>query len=491
MTLLTVHQLNLEEEGGGGALAVDLVAYYPCDEASGDLIDAHDDNDMTDLNTVGATTGKVAGCRDVENGNSEGFSIADNADLSFGDIDFTIAAWLQLEEKLSGNITWCGKANGALYLYYHQGNDRLAAQVFSTSGFGGQGDVAANNLGAPSTGTWYFVVFWHDATANTINIQVNNGTANSVSHTTGVYEGDAAFYIGRNEFGSYWDGLIDEVGIWKRVLTADERTDLYNGGSGRDYDYIAGGGLTNYDLDVDSGSYAITGTAATLKYGHLVSASSGTYAMTGTAATLLHAHTLTASAGSYTVSGTAATLSKAVPLSASAGSYTVTGTAATLLNTHIISAASGSYTETGTAATLTAGKLLTAAAGSYVISGTAATLNYSGSLNNYELDVDAGSHTVTGTASTLLWKRILTATPPSFDVTGTSAGLTATTISRTPLTPVSPVGRTDRTPQYTTDRDGRTAYTPASTTRTAQYTTTRTNRKAYTPAQITRTRNLT
>ncbi len=228
------------------ALTDSLVAYYSCDEASGNLIDAHDDNDMTDLNAVGAATGKVNGCRDIENGSSQGFSLADNADLSFGNIDFTIAAWLTLESEIGGNITWCGKANGALYLYYHQGNDRLAAQVFSASGFSGQGDVAANNLGAVSVATWYYVVFWHDATANTINLQVNDGTADSTSHTTGVYEGDGAFYIGRNEFGSYWDGLIDEVGIWKRVLTAGERTELYNSGNGRDYAYISGGAAVNY-----------------------------------------------------------------------------------------------------------------------------------------------------------------------------------------------------------------------------------------------------
>jgi hypothetical protein len=223
------------------ALTDSLVAYYSLDEASGNAIDAHDDNDLTDSNSVGATTGKVNGCRDFEAGSSQGFSIADNADLSFGDIDFTIACWLTLESENPGNVTWCGKANGALYLYYHFGNDRLAAQVFSAGGFSGQGDVAANNLGAVATATWYYVVFWHDATANTINLQVNNGTADSVSHTTGVFEGDAAFYIGRNEFGSYWDGLIDELGVWKRVLTADERTELYNAGNGRDYAYIAGG----------------------------------------------------------------------------------------------------------------------------------------------------------------------------------------------------------------------------------------------------------
>ena len=43
--------------------------------------------------------------------------------------------------------------------------------------------------GAVNTAQWYFVVCWHDATADTINISVDNGTASSVAHTTGIHQG--------------------------------------------------------------------------------------------------------------------------------------------------------------------------------------------------------------------------------------------------------------------------------------------------------------
>ena len=36
-------------------------------------------------------------------------------------------------------------------------------------------------------------------------------------------------------YEQYFDGLIDEVGLWRRVLTAQERTDLWNGGAGLTY----------------------------------------------------------------------------------------------------------------------------------------------------------------------------------------------------------------------------------------------------------------
>ena len=36
------------------------------------------------------------------------------------------------------------------------------------------------------------------------------------------------------------DGLIDEVGFWKRTLTSGERTQLYNSGNGLAYPFSSG-----------------------------------------------------------------------------------------------------------------------------------------------------------------------------------------------------------------------------------------------------------
>ena len=38
------------------------------------------------------------------------------------------------------------------------------------------------------------------------------------------------------------DGWIDSLSLWGRPLTAAERTELYNGGIGLDYDFTGGGG---------------------------------------------------------------------------------------------------------------------------------------------------------------------------------------------------------------------------------------------------------
>jgi hypothetical protein len=105
-------------------------------------------------------------------------------------------------------------------------------------------NVTSDNAGDNTTATWYFVVAWHDATANTINIQVNNGTANSTSYTHGAFDSAYDLHMG-NIAGFYHDGDLDEFGFWKKALTTDEKTWLYNAGAGRSYADIvseAGGG---------------------------------------------------------------------------------------------------------------------------------------------------------------------------------------------------------------------------------------------------------
>jgi hypothetical protein len=97
---------------------------------------------------------------------------------------------------------------------------------------------SVGSAGGIVTGTWYNVIAWHDAVNNQLGISVNN-VATTVAHSGGVRAGNAEVRIGSGETGGNeeWDGLIDEVGVWKRVLTAAERTQLYNGGAGITYPF--------------------------------------------------------------------------------------------------------------------------------------------------------------------------------------------------------------------------------------------------------------
>ena len=217
-----------------GTLTDGLIAYWKFDESGGTRDDQKGPNDLADHNTVTQAAGKVGNAGKFTSANSEYLSIADNADLSAGDIDFTIAAWVYFD-SVSGERDLVSKYDDAVTANreYHL---TAAAPYLVFGVYGGSTYHEAKKNVSLSTGVWYFVVGWHDSVANTVNTQVNNGTPASVSHTAGVNNTTESFLIGaKADLANPHDGRIDEVGFWKRVLTTQERADLYNNGTGTTY----------------------------------------------------------------------------------------------------------------------------------------------------------------------------------------------------------------------------------------------------------------
>lgn len=215
-----------------------LVSYWKLNETSGTRVDSvtASGNDLTDNATVTSNPGKVGTAAQFTAANSEYLSHTDNASLSTGDIDFTFALWVYLDSKTTDRVLiskWDAGTQREYLLRYLQTTDRFQWLV-SPDGVANT-PVSADNFGIPSTVTWYFVVAYHDSVANTIGISVNNGTFNTAAHTTGVQNGTASFVIGQVNAAFYMDGRIDEVGFWKRKLTAQEITTLWNGGAGITY----------------------------------------------------------------------------------------------------------------------------------------------------------------------------------------------------------------------------------------------------------------
>jgi hypothetical protein len=227
------------------------------EESSGIRNDAHGANHLSEppFKTVGSGSGKI--------GNAASFVITDvdhkhyleivsNADVQVGNHDFAFCAWVKLGNKAStsGAATILAKGSDSVAEYFLRwvtAWDLFDFQVTDTGGYGDITGVYATSLASTSEGVWYFVVGWHDAAGDTINIQVNNGAVDSSAHTGGGYTGAGKFLIGGgypvpDSASQLWDGQIDQVGFWKRALTTDERTQLYNGSAGLAYAALSGGG---------------------------------------------------------------------------------------------------------------------------------------------------------------------------------------------------------------------------------------------------------
>ncbi|MGH2710167.1 MAG: LamG-like jellyroll fold domain-containing protein [Actinomycetota bacterium] len=182
--------------------------------------------------------------------NSEYLSIPDNPSLSMGDIDFTIVIGGVRAGSLPGLMglvsKWQAAPQKEWAVFVHPTLNRLAFYVSPD----GTAEVArtATSFGSLSIGQYYFCVAEHNAAANTTSIQVNNGTVDSGAHSTGVLDGTSPVQLGRHVTSSYLDGRLDSVGIWKRTLTAAEKTWLHNNGTARHSDDLGRAGTDGADL---------------------------------------------------------------------------------------------------------------------------------------------------------------------------------------------------------------------------------------------------
>lgn len=229
------------------SLLTNLISYWKLDEANGDALDAHNVGpyNLTDsVSPVAAGTGILNGCR-VWNAANQRFTHADNADLSTGDIDFSVQAWVKFADLSTTRTVMCkgdGLADDTATEYALYGNS--SNEIHFRVGKNGAtfGDVAWS--ATVSTGTWYHVVGWHDSVNNQVGIAVNAGTAVTGAWANGVNDTANALVIGDDSnvlSNRIMSGSIDEVGFWKRVLTSGERTSLYNGGAALAYSSFGGG----------------------------------------------------------------------------------------------------------------------------------------------------------------------------------------------------------------------------------------------------------
>lgn len=191
--------------------------------------------------------------------NSEYLSIADNASLSTGDVDFWIAGWVRFDSVPSGGAykpvvaKWSATASDAEYAIYIK-DDSGTVKFAGEAGNGTTAtEVVASTFGAVSTGTWYFVVLYHDAVNNLLKISVNGGAYDSIAHAGGVLDGTNIFKLGADQSG-FHDGRLDSWGFGKSpvggiaALASTISSALYNSGAGLVYDDLTGAQKTAWGL---------------------------------------------------------------------------------------------------------------------------------------------------------------------------------------------------------------------------------------------------
>ncbi len=190
------------------------------------------DATLTDITGWGSTSfrGEAGTCLDFESANTDYLTIGDDSDFSFnGDVPFSIEAWVNPESLANfmgiiskfvtaGNLReWIvlTEASGSVSLIlYHNDNSAWIWRESTT---------------VMSINTWYHLVITYDGseTISGITIYINGIAESSYNDSTsGVYTGmtntTSDVQIGRYDTGQYFDGLIDEVRVHRRELSANE-----------------------------------------------------------------------------------------------------------------------------------------------------------------------------------------------------------------------------------------------------------------------------
>ena len=231
-----------------------LVAWYNFDETTGtNVIDVKDyDNNGTNTNVTINQIGKVNKAYSFNGSNSTVYS-NNESDFDFltaNNASFTFSFWAKY-----GNIT----AYSAFFTKTNNNStDGISFRVDNGSGTGSTGWVLLMYTGVPTphnrllfyesnSGTndnqWHH--FAGTCANNDCNIYIDG---NKRTHTTshlGSYSGVNNSYnlnIGSiNNAGSFFSGLIDEIGFFNRTLTSTEITELYNSGVGITYPFYGAG----------------------------------------------------------------------------------------------------------------------------------------------------------------------------------------------------------------------------------------------------------
>jgi hypothetical protein len=211
-----------------------LISYWKLDEASGPRNDSQGSNHLTVSNAPVGVSGKINNGMQLIPASSQNAFIVSNSTLQVTG-SFTFSVWVKLSSQSTFAIVEKGAGPTSDYrLSYFTPSTGFFFGVHITGGsvatdYAIQGSTVAN-------GVWTHLVVWYDAVGGQVQIRVNDAATSNSTTSPALIAGTDPFVLGSTGANtSFLDGVIDEVGFWKRLLTPGEITALYNGGAGLPY----------------------------------------------------------------------------------------------------------------------------------------------------------------------------------------------------------------------------------------------------------------
>ena len=225
--------------GSSGRLNwVGLAHYYTGDSTLKDLIGGAD---LVNLNSTGYANGIINKGFHL-NGNNQYYLLPNNTFIPAE--SFTISMWFKIDVLNYYPVLFNSSALGN-YLkgIYAEITTAGKMEWYINSGSGAEGGhILGTTTLSPST--WYHLLLIYQNDVKRTSLYINNyleaytvGARPDFSSTQIQSIGAFGYTNTSTSFANFFNGTIDEVALFNRALTQDERAALYNAGAGKQAPY--------------------------------------------------------------------------------------------------------------------------------------------------------------------------------------------------------------------------------------------------------------
>ena len=257
-----------------GPTLTGLAAYWSFDSSSNFNVPDVGGSTLTKGNGASwSASGKFGGALSLNGGSQSLYDTSSPSYLPVGNSSYTQSVWFKPDvvSGTGGLVGWgdygSSRRTNALRLYENSGGFRH---------YWWGADLDCTGTQCPiSTGTWYHVASTWDGTTRKLFV---NGVLKR-SDTPGANNATAAnFHIGKTCCSEFFNGLIDDVAIYTRALSAGEVAELANSSipTNSAVPAVSGIARTGETLDASTGSWTGSPSSYTYQWKR-ANAADGTY----------------------------------------------------------------------------------------------------------------------------------------------------------------------------------------------------------------------
>jgi len=219
-----------------GTLATNLVSYYELEDAT----DSHGSNNGTATNMTYAT-GKIGNAGDF-NGTSSYLELPDSVLTATN--SFTVSFWIKADSFPSGHgCALFEKFSGSTSWNYGTPSIGLGSDgTVDCSNRDSSGIISSLTFGDISDNSFHHICMVHDSSVGDygrVKSFFDGVLISTADNARAFTDYNRVVRMAKSQDswqGDFFDGLIDETGIWSRALTAGEVSELYNSGNALDYE---------------------------------------------------------------------------------------------------------------------------------------------------------------------------------------------------------------------------------------------------------------